>query len=154
MINARSETAAQKPSFRDALRLRRCLVIADGFYEWRKVGREKIPTHFQLRHGAPFAFAGLWDCWTDPQTGRPLATYTVLTTEANELVRPIHHRMPVILTPDRFESWLDASANARSIHEQLRPLPATTMESWDVSRHVNAVANDDPQCRVAPLSLF
>jgi putative SOS response-associated peptidase YedK len=153
MINARSETVAEKPSFREAFESRRCLVVADGFYEWRRVGREKIPTHFQLLEGEAFAFAGLWESWRPPQ-GEPLETFTVLTTEANERVAPIHHRMPVMLMGEFFSHWLDPQATPAALQGLLRPFPAEGMESWEVSTRVNAVKNDDPACRFAQARLL
>ncbi|UCE59119.1 MAG: SOS response-associated peptidase [Phycisphaerales bacterium] len=108
MINARAETVATKPSFRSALRHRRCLVVADGFYEWQKVeGRKrKQPYHIRLNDGRPFAFAGLWERWERPD-GDPLDSFTVITTEPNELLRPVHDRMPVILHAGDYAQWLD-----------------------------------------------
>jgi putative SOS response-associated peptidase YedK len=153
MINARSETVGEKPSFREAFGSRRCLVVADGFYEWRTVGRQKIPTHFQLLGGEAFAFAGLWESWRPPE-GDPLETFTILTTEANALVEPVHHRMPVILMREFFSHWLDPRATATELQGLLRPFPADGMESWEVSTRVNAVKNDDRACRLPQARLL
>jgi putative SOS response-associated peptidase YedK len=106
MINARSETADTKPAFRDALKSRRCLIPADGFYEWKKAGRAKQPYCFEVNEGALFAFAGLWDRWMDP-TGKPVETCSILTTTPNAVTSAIHDRMPVILDPDDYDLWLD-----------------------------------------------
>jgi putative SOS response-associated peptidase YedK len=105
-INARAETAADKPTFRHAFRKRRCLIPADAFYEWQKVGRHKQPYLFKLRDGEPFAFAGIWEAWNGPD-GEALESCAILTTEANELVRSVHERMPVILDPRHYAEWLD-----------------------------------------------
>src|SRR5262245_31449342 len=108
MINARSETVATKPAFRDAFQRRRCLVLADGFFEWQKVGRHRQPHYFHLWDARPFAFAGLWDHWG--RDGETVESCTILTTEANELVKPVHERMPVIVAPADFGPWLDPKA--------------------------------------------
>src|SRR5262245_49539638 len=107
LINARSETAATKPSFRSAMKRRRCLIAADGFFEWKKVGKAKMPVHFHLKGGEPFAFAGLWEYWK-PANGDAIESCTIMTTEANELVKPYHDRMPVILPTVHYDHWLDA----------------------------------------------
>lgn len=146
MINARSETAATKPAFRSAMRSRRCLIPADGFYEWKKVGKLKQPYFIRLPDDKPFAFAGLWERWTDPE-GRPLETCTILTTDANDLLRPLHIRMPVIVEPADYAAWLDP---ARTDPEQFRPtfasLTADQLTLTPVSTIVNSPANDDPRC--------
>jgi putative SOS response-associated peptidase YedK len=118
LINARSETAAAKPAFRSAMRHRRCLIPADGFYEWKKIGKQKQPYFIRRPDDKPFAFAGLWDRWTDPE-GRPLETCTILTTDANELLRPLHNRMPVIVEPADYAAWLDPQLTDP---ERFRPL--------------------------------
>jgi putative SOS response-associated peptidase YedK len=149
LINARAETAAQKPAFRDAFRRRRCLVLADGFFEWKKQGRTKEPYYLRLRDGKPFAFAGLWERWQGAG-GAPVETCTILTTDANDLVRPIHNRMPVILEPETHASWLDPEVHDGAVLQPwLRPLAATAMTAYPVSRLVNNPKNDDAQC-VAP----
>ncbi|MCJ7700742.1 MAG: SOS response-associated peptidase, partial [Anaerolineales bacterium] len=107
MINARAETLAEKPSFRNAFKRRRCLILADGFYEWKKIpdNKTKIPTYIRLKDGKPFAFAGLWENWHSPDGSQILST-TIITTQPNDLVKPIHNRMPVILPEDSYQAWL------------------------------------------------
>ncbi len=159
LINARSETAAQKPSFRSAFRHRRCLVPADGFYEWRRSGGTRQPWLFGLRDDAPMVFAGLWERWTVPEgaaltgslaersPGDAVETCTILTTAANGTVAPVHGRMPVILPPDAWDAWLTGG------EVPLDPCPADAMTAWPVSTHVNRPANDDPRC-IEPVSLL
>ncbi len=153
LINARSETAASKPSFRSAFRQRRCLVLADGFFEWQSVAGKKQPLYFCLRDGVPFAFAGLWDRWEGED--RTIQSFTILTTSANDLVRPTHDRMPVILDRKDYASWLDPHVQeSQHLHELLRPYPCEQMTSYPVSPRVNSPRYDDASC-VAPLpSLF
>jgi putative SOS response-associated peptidase YedK len=143
MINARSETVADKPSFRWAFQKTRCLVPADGFYEWKRMESGKHPYHITLRDRRLFAFAGLWDEWTS-RDGNRLLSYTILTTEPNQLVRPIHDRMPVILPPEHYEEWLDPGANLQGIQEFLRPTRADAMIATAVSDRVNSVKNEGP----------
>lgn len=146
MINARSETVAEKPSFRRAFDQRRCIIPADGFYEWRKDGKQKIPMRFRLRDGRPFAFAGLWEAWRPPDgEGETLFTCTILTTAANELVQPVHDRMPVILAQESLDLWLDRDVPGEGVVSLLRPYPAREMEAYEVSPRVNSVANEDPE---------
>jgi len=146
MINARAETAAEKPSFRDAMRKRRCLIPADGFYEWKKAGGKKLPYCLTMADDAIFAFAGLWERWRDP-AGEPVESCTILTTEPNELAREIHDRMPVILSPEDYELWLDPGfARLDALEEMLKPYPARQMRRYRVSERVNQVKNDDPEC--------
>ena len=147
MINARSETVAEKPSFRRAFDRRRCIIPADGFYEWRKDGKVKIPMLFRLRGGRPFAFAGLWEAWR-PRSGKgeTLFTCTILTTAANELVQPVHDRMPVILPKEAIDLWLDRDVPGEGVRGLLAPYPAEEMEAYEVSSRVNSVKNDDPLC--------
>ena len=141
MINARAEGITEKPAFRGAFRKRRCLVPADGFYEWRKVaGGGKRPVLIRRRDGAPFAFAGLWERWRGPEG--PLDTCTIVTTDANALLAPIHDRMPVILDPADHERWLDPSRPGAE--ELLRPCPDDRLEAVPVSTRVNSPRNDDP----------
>ena len=146
MINARSETVAEKPSFRRALRRRRCLIVANGFYEWKKDGPSKAPLYISLRSGEPFALAGLWEKWV-AESGQAIHSCTILTTSPNALLAPIHHRMPVILAPEAEAAWLD-----RSVQEPdaLRPLlssyPAEAMTAYAVSDLVNSPRNDSPEC--------
>ncbi len=147
MINARAETVATKPAFRAAFRHRRCLVPADGFYEWQKVDGGKQPYLVELASGEPFAFAGLWEHW---EGGEVIESFTIVVTEANELLRPIHERMPVILDPPDYNLWLEAgTAVARAAEDLLRPYPADRMAARPVSRRVNNPRYDDPEC-VAP----
>lgn len=146
MINARSETVAEKPAFRAAFTRRRCLVPADGFYEWRREEGRKQPYRVCLTDGTPFAMAGLWERW-DKEPGEPLLSFTILTTEPNELVAPIHDRMPVILEPEDYATWLDPSVDDRgSLEALLDAYPAGAMEAYPVSTAVNSPANDDPRC--------
>lgn len=146
MINARSESVADLPAFRDALRSRRCLVPADGFYEWRKAGKTREPYCFALPDNDIFVFAGLWDRWRSPE-GRVIETCSILTTSANDLVRDVHDRMPVILPPDAYDLWLDPGFQKRDgILELLKPIPASSMKKFPVSSRVNDVNNDDAEC--------
>lgn len=144
LINARSETVQEKPSFKHALSRRRCLVPADGFYEWDRKTRQ--PTHFRLKEAALFAFAGLYEEWHAPD-GSPLRTCTILTTEANALVAPIHERMPVILqTPEDEACWLETGRyKPADLLPLLAPFPAEQMEAFFVSKRVGSPANDDPE---------
>jgi putative SOS response-associated peptidase YedK len=146
LINARAETAADKPAFRSAFRHRRCLVPADGFYEWRPVNGKKQPYYICRRDGGPFAFAGLWEQWQGAD-GEVIESCTLLTTPANDLVRPIHERMPVILKPEAYAPWLDPhSHQPERLHPLLRPYPGEEMTTYPVSHRVNNPRNDDPQC--------
>lgn len=144
-INARSETVAEKPAFRDSFKRRRCLVAADGFYEWQRVPGGKQPYLICLAGGAPLAFAGLWDRWHGAR-GRVLETFSILTTTPNSLVAPIHDRMPVILPPDARDLWLDRSLDPARLGELLRPYRAAAMEAVPVSDLVNSPANDSLEC--------
>ncbi len=146
MINARAETAADKPSFRTAMRRRRCLIVADGFYEWKTVGKRRQPMFIHLRDGRPFAFAGLWEAW-EGAGHSTLESCTILTTAANDLVRPIHDRMPVIVAPPDYARWLDpAVQQSEAVVPLLRPYPAEEMEAYAVSPRVNSPARDDEGC--------
>ncbi len=148
MINARAETVGQKPAFRGPFRHRRCLVVADGFYEWQREGRIKQPFYFQMKDGGPFGFAGLWDRWQGPD-GKSVESCTLLTTEPNALLGPIHHRMPVIIDPRHYADWLDPEAwNQNLLQTLLRPYPAEKMIGFPVTLRVNNPRNDDPQCLV------
>ena len=145
MINARAETVVDKPSFRDAFRRRRCLVLADGFYEWRRTGSGKRPMRVALRSREPFAFAGIWSMWKDTE-GNPIPTCAIITTSANELLSPIHHRMPVILPREMEGLWLDRSIqDPGALRGVLTPYPDDAMEAYEVSTLVNSVANDGPE---------
>lgn len=144
LINARGETVAEKPAFRSALRKRRCLVLADGFYEWQKTPGGKQPMRITLADGAPFAMAGLWESWDAPD-GSLLRTFTVVTGQPNALVAPIHDRMPAILLPEHEAIWLDDAAEPAIWLDILRPYPAERMAAYPVTRHVNFVGNDDAE---------
>jgi putative SOS response-associated peptidase YedK len=153
MINARAETVADKPAFRGAFRRRRCLVPADGFYEWRKEGARKQPYRVRLEDGGLFSFAGLWEHWEGGPEGAPQAieSFTIIVTDANELLKPIHERMPVIVAPSDHDAWLDAEGTRpEDAAALLRPFPADRMEAYRVSLRVNSPRNDDPGC-IAPL---
>jgi putative SOS response-associated peptidase YedK len=144
MINARSETAAAKPTFRDAFRKRRCLIPADGFYEWKKTGRRKEPYHIRVTDGGLFAFAGLWESWQGQDT------CTILTTTANPLVAPLHDRMPVILDPEDYSRWLDSAAQTEELQTLLKPYPEEKLITTTVDLRVNSAAVDDAQCLAPP----
>ena len=146
-INARSETAASKPAFRDAFKQRRCLVPADGFFEWRRNGKDKQPYLIRLKGGELFAFAGLWSTWRSPE-GEDITSYTIMTTEPNALTAEIHNRMPVILARDDLERWL---ALDRDSADLLKPYPADDMEAYPVSKRVGNVRNNDAEL-IEPLS--
>jgi putative SOS response-associated peptidase YedK len=148
MINARSETAATKPTFRTPLRERRCLILADGFYEWAKEGRRKQPYYIKLRDSEPFAFAGLWDRW-HPTDGQPLVTCTILTTTPNDVIQPLHDRMPVILSPTAYKLWLDPTMHeVERLQAVLVPYAAEEMIAYPVSTRVNNPVNETPECLV------
>jgi putative SOS response-associated peptidase YedK len=150
MINARSETAAEKPSFRAAFKYRRCLVPADGFYEWQKLNGGKQPVRIQMDDGGLFAIAGLWEHWISAD-GSEIESCTLLTTEPNDFLRPIHNRMPVIISPDDFDLWLDPGAqHPGEVQHLLRAYPAEAMSHYPVSTHVNNPRNEDPLC-IEPL---
>ncbi len=143
MINARVETAPVKPAFRDPFRRRRCIVPASGFYEWQKQGRVKQPFHIRLRDRNVMAIAGLWDRWEGPGIA-PIESCALLTTEANELVAPLHDRMPVILSPESYDRWLDPSVtDPAAVRALLAPLPPDRMIALPVSRRVNDPSADD-----------
>lgn len=152
MINARGETLLEKPSFKRLVSERRCLIPADGFYEWRREGNRKVPVWIHLKKKEPFAFAGLWDSWRDVALGDALNTFTIITTDPNALLRPIHNRMPVIYDRDMGHQWLEHSYgnSSMTLAAVLRPWPSEYMEAWDVSPIVNAPANDTPEC-IRPL---
>lgn len=148
MINTRAESIRSRPAFREAFLKRRCLVPADGFYEWRKDGRDRQPWLIRLAGGGLFAFAGLWEVWRDPD-GRSVHSCTIATGPANERVAPLHDRMPVILAPDDFGRWLEADPDEAAM--LLRPCPASWLECYPVSRRVGSPANDDPDL-IRPLA--
>lgn len=141
MINARSETVDHKPAFREPFRDRRCWVLADGFYEWQAEAGQKVPILFRLPEGEPFAFAGLWDRWIGH--GDEVVSCTLLTTQPNDDVRPVHDRMPVILPAEVRDAWLDSDASPDDLKALLRPYPGT-LERRRVSTRVNRPENDDP----------
>jgi putative SOS response-associated peptidase YedK len=146
LINARAETVADKPAFRSAFRRRRCLIPASGFLEWAKLGKVKQPYHFRRKDHAPLALAGLWECWESPE-GEVIESCTIITTAANELVAPMHDRMPVILDPADFDRWLDlAYQQVDGLTPLLVPYPAEVMEAVAVSPLVNSPKNDGPEC--------
>jgi putative SOS response-associated peptidase YedK len=152
MINARSETAGTKPAFRDALKSRRCLIPADGFYEWQRVGKTKQPYCFEVGNAQMFAFAGIWDRWKDP-SGTWVKTCSILTTTPNAVTSAVHDRMPVILDPDSYDLWLDPGVQDASwASELLKPYDAQLMRCYPISTRINHVANDDEACS-APVEL-
>jgi len=146
MINARGETVAEKPSFRAAVKTRRCLIPADGFYEWARKGERKQPHFIHFADGRTFAFAGLWERWHGGGEP-PLETCTIITTTPNELTATLHDRMPVILPPVRFDEWLTPEPLAgQRLEKLLAPHPAEGMEAYRVSTYVNSPRNDGPEC--------
>lgn len=149
LINARSETAHEKPSFRAPFRSRHCLVLADGFFEWETKQAGKFPHFFKRSDSRPFAFAGLWDRYRDKD--QTIESFTVLTCDANPLVARIHPRMPVILADSSIDRWLERGSREEEYLDLLRPFPEEDMESFPVSRRVNSPRNDDPRC-VQPLN--
>jgi putative SOS response-associated peptidase YedK len=149
MINARAETLQEKPAFRSAFRRRRCLILADGFYEWRKDAGGKTPMYLRLTNGKPFAFAGLWEAWNSPE-GTEVLSCTIITTEPNELVATIHNRMPVILSEEAYSQWLQSGEmDPGSLVELLKPHPSVAMQAYAVSPLVNNPSNDLPEA-IAP----
>ena len=149
MINARSETAATKPAFRDALKSRRCVIPADGFYEWKRTAKSKQPYCFEVSEGELFAFAGLWDGWKDPN-GNWIRTCSILTTVPNAMTVSVHDRMPVILDLDSYNVWLDPGMqNVAAISALLKPCDSGLMRCYPVSSRINHVANDDEECSKA-----
>ncbi len=141
LINARAETVAEKPSFRTAFKRRRCLIPASGFFEWQKTKAGKQPFYFRPQSGSLFAIAGLWESWQD------IETCTILTTAANELLQPIHERMPVILKPEDYDQWLDWQIqDTETLQALLQPFPADQMLAYPVSKRVNNAAIDDIEC--------
>jgi putative SOS response-associated peptidase YedK len=148
LINARAETVAEKPAFRSAFRQRRCLVLADGFYEWQQQEqkKQKQPFYFRLSDERPFAFAGLWEHWRG-EDGEEIHSCTLLTTEANELMQPIHNRMPVILDPKDYDLWLDLEVKKQELLQPLlHPYRSEEMTAYPVSKVVNKPSNDSAEC--------
>jgi putative SOS response-associated peptidase YedK len=142
-INARAETLDDKPSFSESFRLRRCLILADGFFEWKRTRRKKRPYYFQVDDEMPFAFAGIWDTWSRNRS-EVATSCAIITTGANELVGELHDRMPAILLPDLQDVWLDPKADRAVLTEILKPFPSLRMKSHPVSCVVNSPDNDTP----------
>lgn len=148
MINARSETLAEKPAFRAAYKYRRCLILADGFYEWAQQSgsKNKTPYYISLQSQKPFAFAGLWENWQSPD-GSEIKSAAIITTQPNELITQFHNRMPVILNPDSYDEWLStADRSPRELSHLLKPYPVSAMHAHPVSTFVNSPANNAPEC--------
>lgn len=146
MINARSESVHEKPAFRRAFARRRCLVCCDGFYEWKREGKSRLPHFVHRKDQRPFAMAGIWERFV-PNGGDPVHTFAVLTTDANEMMQPVHHRMPVLIAPDAYERWLDPKLSSRQeLDDLLHPPPVEEMELFRVSELVNKVSNDSEAC--------
>ena len=146
MINARKETLAEKPSFRSPFQKHRCLVLADGFYEWKGEGRAKTPYYIRMKSKEPFGFAGLWSKWIDPSK-KEIYSCTIITGEPNEILKPIHNRMPMILLPKNRDEWLDlTNQDTIRLLKLLEPYPAEEMEAYPVSRLVNSPENNKPEC--------
>ncbi|MFP4369654.1 MAG: SOS response-associated peptidase [Candidatus Kapaibacterium sp.] len=144
MINARGETLNEKPSFKKLIKSRRCLIIATGFYEWKKSGKEKIPYYIKMKDGKPFTFAGLWDVWNKGE--EPLTTATIITTVPNEMISDIHNRMPAIIMPEHRELWLSTeTVSIEMLLAAIGPYPADEMEAYPVSKAVNNPRNDYPE---------
>jgi putative SOS response-associated peptidase YedK len=143
-FNARAETITERPSFRDAYKKRRCLIVADGFYEWEQQGKQKLPYYFRLKGNEVFGFAGLWERWKEVES------CVIITTEANELVRPLHERMPVILRPKDYGRWLDPKEADGELRSLLVSYPADLMETFAVDKVVNSVRCDGPECLQPP----
>jgi putative SOS response-associated peptidase YedK len=146
MINARAESLDEKPAFRRAFEHRRCLIAADGFYEWQAAGRKKQPYYIHFRDDRPFAFAGLWEHWEGPDNAA-IESCTIITSEASELVRPLHDRMPVILPPEAYTAWLDpAQRKTEELAKLLAPFSSAELEAYPVSTLVNSATNEEPGC--------
>jgi putative SOS response-associated peptidase YedK len=144
LINARGESVLDKPAFRAAMKYRRCLIPADGFYEWRKASDRRQPFHVRAKDGGPLAFAGLWECWTGPN-GEELETAAIVTTRANRTLSPIHERMPVVVPPEAFDLWLDCAAvDAETAATLIAPARDDLLEAHEIATAVNRVANDNP----------
>jgi putative SOS response-associated peptidase YedK len=145
MINARAETVAEKPSFRNAFKKKRCLVVADSFYEWRRTDESKTPMRIKMKSGEPFAFAGLWETWKSPD-GKTVNTCSILTTKPNDLMATIHDRMPVVLSKEAEKIWLDPNVqDPEVLGELLKPFDAKEMEAYEVSAAVNSPKNNGPE---------
>jgi putative SOS response-associated peptidase YedK len=150
-INARGETVASKPTFRGPFKPNRCLVLADGYYEWKATGgKVKQPYYYHMRDDQPFAFAGLWDTWKGPNG--PVESCTIITTEANELAKAVHDRMPVILDADTGRAWLDPKADAADLQKLLQPYAGSDLDAYPVCTQVNSPRNHGPEL-IRPLAL-
>ncbi|MBI1784887.1 SOS response-associated peptidase [Candidatus Sumerlaeota bacterium] len=146
-INVRAESAAQKPMFRQAFSRRRCLVLADGFYEWKREGASKQPYYFRMADRQPFAFAGIYETWRGEGAASPIISCAIFTTGPNDLLRPIHDRMPAILEPEHYALWCDPkTTDAAKVQPFLKPYSAAKMLGFPVSSYVNSPRNDDPRC--------
>ena len=146
MINARAETLTTKPSFREPFKKHRCIVFTDGFYEWKSVDKSKTPYFIHMKNKEPFAFACLWDHWTDKETGETINSSTIITTDANPLIGEIHNRMPVILDPDDYKVWLSPDPlTKQKLLGCLRRYPHEKMETYEISKLVNSPRNDSPE---------
>ena len=151
LINARSETAAEKPSFRSAFKKRRCIIPASGFYEWKKETGGKQPYYIRREDGKPLAFAGLWESWDGNANSGPLETFTILTTEPNELMRSVHNRMPVILEPADYDKWLNTDTwGHQAAQDVLDPFPDGLLTATPVNKRVNSPRHDDVACLEPP----
>jgi len=153
MLNARAETVAEKPAYRAAFRRRRCLLPADGFYEWQGKGRGRRPFFVRMKDDRPFAFAGLWEAWEGAEHSY-VESCTLLTTEPNDLMRPIHNRMPVILGQAAYRAWLDPTVRSESLAELMGPYPSEEMTADPVGTFVNSPANEGPKCIEPERDLF
>lgn len=154
-INARAESVADKPAFKDAFQRRRCIVPATGFIEWQTIGKKKQPYHFRRRDQLPLSLAGLWERWS--RGSEPVETFTIVVTDANDLVRPMHDRMPVVLSDEDIDHWLDPEESPEALQEMLRPAEEGLLVGERVNTRVNNVKNDDPDCLIAeelPLDLL
>ena len=146
MINARADTIATKPSFKESFKKRRCIILSDGFFEWKQKNKIKTPYFIRMKTGEPFAFAGLWDNWTNEQTGETLISSTIITTDANSFVSYIHNRMPAILEPDSYRFWLNPlPESANNLMKCIKPFPHDELEALEISRLVNSPQNDSPE---------
>lgn len=146
MINAKAETVYQKIPFKHIVKNQRCLVLSDGFFEWKKEGKNKVPYRFNLNSDEPFAFAGLWDSWKNEETDEVVNSFTIITTEANKMVRSVHDRMPVILRKDLERLWIASDVTESQASSLLKPYDSETMYSYAVHRSVNDARNNTPEC--------